>query len=84
MCVSVCLGFGGVLRAAIRGQQEAHHGGRKENPSSGWRRGSGVGGVVDEILGHSRGGERGTLLEEPLHIPAAPMALYPVGRRADA
>ena len=34
--VCVCLSaFQGALRAAIRGEQEAHHCGRKENPSSG-------------------------------------------------
>lgn len=40
-------------------------------------------GVVDEILGHSRGGKRDAFRgHPPPHLPAPPTALYAIGRRA--
>lgn len=52
--------FRGSVAAAIRGQQEAHHGRRKENPIVCVCGGVSVGGaVVDEILGHSDEGGQG-------------------------
>lgn len=82
--VCVCLSaFQGALWAAIRGEQEAHHCGRKENPSSGglvegrlerqqW--------VVGEVLEDSWGGRR-TVLEKPLQISKESLGLTFTGCR---